>query len=115
MPDDISLKSVELSELKPPWVAIEGDSSGLLSELRKEVTRGHVLFGKTNIRAIAKREDRDDVLFALDDVLAVVHLTWAGRQENPQWPHTSLYGSWAEFISERMQEDVVKYSGGSMP
>ena len=105
--------TVELSELELPWIAIEGDSLGLVSELRREVTLGHVLFGKDNIQAIAKRDDCDDVLFALENALAVVHLTWSGQEDDPRWPYTTLFGSWNEFLSERMRKDVVEYSGGA--
>ena len=93
-------------------MALDNSASDLVGELKKEVTLGHVLFEAREIQAIAKREDCDDVLFGVDNLLAVVHLTWSGKEDNPQWPHTELYGSWSEFVSERMQKDVVEYSGG---
>lgn len=105
--------SVDTSELELPWTALEDGSSDLVAELRREVALGHVLFERKNIRAIAKREDCDDVLFGVENLLAVVHLTWSSRENNPRWPHTELHGSWAEFLSERMHKDVVDYAGGA--
>jgi len=51
------------------------------AELRREMSKGHVLFGRS-VAAIGRRVDNDDVLFYLGDVpprFAVVHLTY--RQE----------------------------------
>lgn len=105
---------IDVSQLELPWIVLDGDGSSLISELQREVSRGHVLFGKQGIKAIAKRVDCDDVLFALQNVLAVVHLAWSGQEQNPQWPYTTLYGSWTEFLTERMRKDVVEYSGDAV-
>ncbi len=104
---------IDLSTLSQPWVPIDGDGEGFLSELRKEVTRGHVLFGKEGISAIARREDRDDVLFLVEDMLAVVHLTYSQRETDPRWPHTDLYSSWNEFLSKRVRADVDECETGA--
>ena len=79
---------VDTSQLELPWMALDNSASDLVGELKKEVTLGHVLFEAREIQAIAKREDCDDVLFGVDNLLAVVHLTWSGKEDNPQWPHT---------------------------
>jgi hypothetical protein len=46
------------------------------------------------VRAIARRLDRDDVIFALEEPaeLAVVHLTYSfSAPERPPWPTTTFY------------------------
>ena len=62
-------------------------------ELRREVCKGHPLFG-VECRAIAfGREEPDDVLFLTDNPfapLAFVHLTWR-IESDPAWPHAVLY------------------------
>jgi hypothetical protein len=49
------------------------------------------------------------VLFHLPDgpaLLAVVHLTWTGQPERrPEWPHTELYHSVADFAERCMRPD----------
>ena len=105
---------IDLSTLCPPWVAIGGDGEGFVSELRREITRGHVLFSRKDVQAIARREDRDDVLFVVDDMLAVVHLTYSPSEADPRWPHTELYGSWHEFLSERMNVDATEFDAGAV-
>lgn len=69
------------------------------AELSREIGTAHLLHGIA-ARAIARRADQDDVLFALSGSkhrFAVVHLTWKGHaQPDPAWPHTQFYGSIAE-------------------
>lgn len=97
----------QASELLPPWketADVVKDKLG--EELRKEVAQGHPLYG---IRAsvVAKRQDRDDVLFALEghsSGLAVVHLTWKGKPElNPTWPSTTFYSDWQDWVERCMK------------
>ena len=63
----------------------------------------HVLYG-CRARAIARRADNDDVLFSIDrsdTPLALVHLTWSGRQEaDPSWPYTVLLRTVDELADE---------------
>src|SRR5262249_7584976 len=63
--------------------------------------------------AIARRQDRDDVLFEINDhgfKLAVVHLTWRQVTEtNPKWPATALFASWSQWI-ESMKRDHEEWS-----
>ena len=75
-----------------PWHPVDGQA--LARELEREVPRGHILFGAAVI-AMARRRDRDDVLFELADGsgrVAEVHLTWAVEQD-PACPRTTLYES----------------------
>lgn len=78
-----------------PWYSIEDSQQKvrLNAELRNELARAHILFGKSwDILAI--RDDKDDVLLQLDDKkLAQVHLTWTGQKDNPPFPITMIFDS----------------------
>ena len=86
---------------RDPWEAVpEPASAGLVRELRAELGAAHVLAGRP-AAAIARRRDRDDVLFLVREPtqLAVVHLTWTGRPDSaPEWPGTELFSSVEEFL-----------------
>ena len=81
---------------------------GLEAELKNEVGESHPLFGKKAI-SVARRKDSDDVLFLLLDhpsPLAVVHLTWTGRQErSSSWPQTTFYTSLQDWVERCMKPD----------
>ena len=98
----------DLSDLRPPWVALDDGGEGFVNELEREVSAKHVLHGKP-LEAIGRREDRDDVLFHYDEGFAVVHLTYAGRETDPQFPWTNLYVSWSQFVNDRLEADVKDY------
>jgi hypothetical protein len=91
----------ELSmEYLAPWLP---DKDLLLAEeLLREVPKGHVLF-QIPVSPIARRLDRDDVLFSIldgSDRFATVHLTWSS-ETNPAWPQTRIFESkeaWAEAV-----------------
>jgi hypothetical protein len=98
--------------LAEPWDAVDTDkSSGLEDELRRELSRGHPLHGR-GVRAIARRYDQDDVLFALGDgeECAVVHLTWSGHAERAPWPSTRIYPSVSIWQSTSMADDQRDFS-----
>ncbi len=61
------------------------------------------------MRAIAVRQDCDDVLFiSVDDprVVAVVHLTYANRPEtDPRWPETTMFASIEDWVERGMKLD----------
>ena len=88
-----------------PWVALtDAQRSRFEEELRRELTPGHVLAGAA-FRAIARRQDCDDVLFELvGDGVAVVHLTWS-RETDARWPRTERFASLAEWAERRMKPD----------
>src|SRR5436190_12774395 len=94
-----------------PW---HPTSSGLESELEKEVSSAHPLFGRKAI-SVGHRGDRDDALFFLPDnqfPLAVVHLTWTGRREKkPEWPHTTFYASVEDWVERGMKPDHCEFAG----
>ena len=80
------------------WRPVEGSVAARLEgELRREIPVGHALHGR-EVRAVARRDDRDDVAFEVADLgLCVVHLTWQ-RETDPRWPH-------AVFVAELTGED----------
>jgi hypothetical protein len=99
-----------------PWEPVEpgrtDDPSafarGWEAELRKEVVPGHVLHGLA-VTLIARRYDRDDALFQMQDGrVAQVHLTWKQAPEpDPRWPETVIYPSlqaWAD-TGQRHEHD----------
>jgi hypothetical protein len=78
----------------PPWHFAD---NGLNRQLEKELSRGHILFGK-DVKTIARRQDNDDVLFAVFDSdfkYAKVHLTWSQSKSNDIfYPTTTTYMDW---------------------
>jgi hypothetical protein len=99
-----------LSPWQPPC-----NPEALASELNREVGPHHPLFGK-RARALAVARDRDDVFFEILDgqdwSYAVVHLTWAGRQEpTPTCPLTRFFGSLDEWHTW-MTEDHEDFTWG---
>lgn len=67
-------------------------------ELRREVARGHPLYGETVV-AIAKCVGCDDVLFSIEGEYVrwtVVHLTFARHPEEPPWPMAERFNAFAE-------------------
>jgi len=86
-----------------PWFA--NTSPSFVEELGREVVPGHALSG-ANVTPIARRRDRDDVLFALldgTDRLAAVHLTYA-RRSDPNYPTVRLFANFGEW-EEAMKID----------
>jgi hypothetical protein len=103
----MALEELNNLEWFEPW---RRDFSGLESELRREVSARHPLFG---VKAIAvARGDGDDVLFYLPDYsfpLAVVHLTWQ-KESTSDFPHTLFYSSVDEFVENRMTPDYQEHT-----
>lgn len=90
-----------------PWQPIdrEDERNGLFAELQREVDSTHPLKGLA-ATAVARRQDNDDVLFILaDGRLAVVHLTWRGKQDRSPFPWTDLYATAEAFVQGRMTPD----------
>ncbi|OPY88303.1 MAG: hypothetical protein A4E71_00514 [Smithella sp. PtaU1.Bin162] len=96
-------------DFEKPWMAIEEKTRvSFEKELQKELGEEHPLYQKA-VRAIARREDGDDVLFLLDPQTtecAVVHLTWQGcRDFDEKWPMAEIFMSLDEFKVKRMLPD----------
>ena len=85
-----------------PWVEIgvSGDVS-LERELARELAPDHLLANCAG-RALMKRGDRDDVLFAVlrSPQVALVHLTWSGLREGPGFPSTRVFVSMLDWYEE---------------
>lgn len=97
-------------EMLEPWHHVSDEQARRCEvELRRELSGNHVLVGK-EFRAVAKRQDRDDVLFEVVDVgFVVVHLTWS-RETGPSWPNTEVYASLTDWIERRMKPDHEEFS-----
>ena len=91
-----------------PWYPVEAEAEGLTAELECEVGPRHPLAGVRAI-PIARRYDRDDVLFLLPEDgnrLALVHLTWSGKREaDPQWPHALFFKDWDDWNERGLRAD----------
>jgi hypothetical protein len=94
-----------------PWIGVEDRArESTERELTRELAAGHVLFGR-KARAVGRRQDQDDVLFALDGPrqFAVVHLTYA-RETRPEFPHTLVFESIQEFVEGCMLPDHEEFT-----
>lgn len=90
----------------PPWRRVPAHSGAALErELVREVSAArHSLHG-CDCMAIARRDDRDDVLFIVDGTrLAVVHLTWTAETD-PAWPSTAFVADVPTFVERHMTVD----------
>lgn len=90
-----------------PWYST--DEQSLAAELQREAAQGHALFDVPVI-VLARRQDRDDVLFELQDGsnrVAQVHLSWQ-LESNPVWPHTQLFADRDAWL-ESMKKDHEEY------
>ncbi len=90
-----------------PWRPVAGEeATGLERVLRREVGRDHALHGLP-VRALARRDDCDDVLFAIEDGtgrVVDVHLTWThDPPERAPWPITIVFSSVEVWRRDRMQ------------
>ncbi len=99
-------------DVLPPWTTVR-DSAAPGAELSRELCDKHALHG-SQARAIARREDNDDVLFALEGgpaPFAVVHLTWSGKEEpDPRWPACELFETLSDWRRDRMKLDHEEWS-----
>lgn len=94
-----------------PWRAVsDTEAESLAQELARELPRHHALDGLI-VRALARRCDRDDVLFRIaEERFAVVHLTWRpAREEDRAWPSCELYESISD-LQLRLQRDHADVS-----
>jgi hypothetical protein len=104
----------EIEWLKP-WESLRGSGDNLVKELNRELNSEHVLHGMV-VAALARRIDCDDVLFATANSelpLAVVHLTWTGRRKrDPNWPQTTCYTGWPDWVERCLLPDHEQYGRG---
>ena len=95
--------TIEDVVLLEPWHRVNSAES-LEAELARELLPGHRLHGRTGLRAVARRADRDDVLFVDDTLAAVVHLTWS-KETDPALPSADVYPSLELWVTQRMNAD----------
>ena len=88
-----------MTALPPNWVQLEpAEALSLEAELRREVPRTHLLYGR-NLRAAARHAGHDEVLFISREgggEVFCVHLTWA-IEKDPEWPWTESYRDQSDF------------------
>ncbi|WP_438449494.1 hypothetical protein [Gorillibacterium sp. sgz5001074] len=93
-----------------PWKREESEI--YKHELLKELSGSHILKDK-EVFIVARRIDRDDVLFKLQTnpvKYAQVHLTWKGKiEEDNKWPRTNIYDSFEEWVNTIMLIDNLEY------
>jgi hypothetical protein len=100
-----------------PWHSASDDPdqvAGMERELQCELSPGHPLYGMP-VKTLARRQDCDDVLFAVQDGtgrVAVVHLTWTQSPPDcPPWPHTTLFPNLETWEVEAMHSDAAEWKG----
>jgi hypothetical protein len=101
-------------EFLEPWLAVTSEALPLQRELSAELGPRHPLRGR-DMRAVARRQDCDDVLFVTGDeppVVAVVRLTYGNRPElDPRWPGTTFFESMQDWVERRMRADHENFTG----
>lgn len=114
--DNNKLKPNTVVELTPgdtlhylkPW---HSDNVDLTVQLRKEINKKHVLYGKT-VKTIARRQDNDDALFEVENTdfkYAMVHLTWAQKTlDDSKYPTTKTYKDWQDVYENRI---IIDHQG----
>ena len=96
-------------QFRAPWRSIS--EPRLHEELYRELSPQHQLFG-VEARAVAVRQDNDDVLFELSRKnapvrFAVVHLTWSDHSDQfSTFPGTHLYVTFSDWVTNRMIPDA---------
>ncbi len=86
-------------EWPPNWESVIPEAKQPLeAELRREAMPGHPLYSVA-VQAIARRQDCDDVLFAVAgaSVVAVVHLSYS-PQTSLLWPATQIFKSLTDWM-----------------
>ncbi len=87
--------TISSASFPSPWMAVTPEAARYLEkELERELSLGHALHGIRAV-AIARRPDRDEVLFQLPGSqprYAEVHLTYQ-VESSPDWPRTRIFES----------------------
>jgi hypothetical protein len=86
-----------------PWQLLDQAAhvASFEAELNREVSPGHPLYGLC-LRAVGRRPDRDDALFAIEDGsgrVAQVNLTWLGAEERLPCPVVRIYNNVAARVA----------------
>lgn len=89
------------------WSLISEANSFYLSELKKEFGADNPLF-QNKIRAVAKCESNDDVLYVLNgDIWRIYHLTYSANNSEgyPKYKEFSSIKAAAEYIQDRFLKE----------
>ena len=82
------------------WDLRDGEGAtharALHTELEAELSIGHPLHG-LDCRVVAKALPQDEVVVVAGELVALVHLTWSGRREQPPFPTVEFADSAAAF------------------
>ena len=95
-------------QFRVPWHPTE---LPLHEELSLELAERHPLYS-VRARAIARRQDNDDVLFELSGenapaAFAVVHLTWSGKPDSHSgFPGVELFATFSDWMERCMAPDA---------
>ena len=94
-------------ELPEPWYWTDQDLS---RQLDIEISIDHTLKNKS-VKTIARRQDKDDVLFQISDgKYAVVHLTWQQYpHSDKRWPTTVIFNTWDDVYQNRILSDAADF------
>ena len=92
-----------------PWKEVAGNQIDFFqTELLKEVSFSHSLFG-LQMRPIGRSLATDDILVHVNNSkYAVVHLTWTDRGDK-DWPKVIYFDTWIEFVNGQMIPDNLVY------
>lgn len=76
---------------EPWWVITDNMAEKLNSELHRELSQNHILYG-TRAIAVARRVDNDAVVYWINELnkFAVVHLTYC-KENSSSYPGAELY------------------------
>ncbi|MGD1846074.1 MAG: hypothetical protein ACFB10_11830 [Salibacteraceae bacterium] len=78
-------------------------------ELTKELHPTHPLYN-SQFEIQAKRQDKDDILIEIvGGGLAVVHLTWSGKEERGIFPSTTFYRTPEDFWKRALKKDIIDW------
>jgi hypothetical protein len=103
-------------EYLEPWLPAGAQAAQLEKELHAELGPHHILKGR-DLRAVARCQDCDDVLFVSADeptTIAVVHLTYANRPEqDPLYPETTIFDSMDDWLERGMKADHDDFFTGA--
>ena len=89
--------------LRNPGEPEQQQTQAIASELLREASAGHPLYGLA-FTVIGRSDARDDVLLKLGDRWALVHLTWSGKPEPPPWPTCVVFDS-ASDVEQALTDD----------
>ncbi len=89
------------------WSLIPETNNYYITELKKELGADNPLF-QNSIRAIAKCESNDDVLYVLNgDIWRIYHLTYSANNSEgyPKYKEFSSIKAAAEYIQDRFLKE----------